>query len=87
MKRTSARDRLPTRRASDPNNDTIFRDDFVRVLAGIGLGQEDAAVLVESRTGLPFSACARAHFVPILGDLLAIALRTATRSGTRSCGD
>src|SRR6266851_6354145 len=63
-----------------PDAGTAFREDFLQVVARIGLNPDEAAQLVEASTGQPFAACAPADLLPILEDLLALAQRT-TRTG------
>jgi len=69
-----------------PDVGTACREDFLQVVASIGLRPDEAALLVEASSGHPFVACAPADLLPILDDLLALAQRT-TRTGPGSaCG-
>ena len=63
-----------------PDAGTAFREDFLQVVASIGLSPDEAALLVEVSSGDPFAACAPTDLLPILDDLLALAQRT-TRTG------
>jgi hypothetical protein len=79
--------RLSARPASvAPDVGTTFREDFLQLVARIGLGPDVAAQLVESSSGQPFAACAPADLLPVLNDLLTLAQgTTSTGSGPASC--
>ena len=68
-----------------PDAGTAFREDFLQVVARIGLSPDAAVLLVEASSGQPFAACAPADLLPILDDLLALAQR-ATRTGPGPAG-
>jgi hypothetical protein len=67
--------------------DASFREDYLHVMAGFGLGRREAAILVEACTGHVFSTFHRVEFVPVLDELLAVAWRTASRHRNGTCGD
>jgi hypothetical protein len=70
--------RLSARPASvAPDVGTTFREDFLQVVARIGLSPDEAAQLVEASSGQPFAACAPADLLPILDDLLLLAQHRA----------
>ena len=78
--------RLSARPASvAPDVGTTFREDFLQLVARIGLSPDEAAQLFESSSGQPFAACAPADLLPILDDLLALAQHT-TRTGPGPAG-
>jgi len=79
--------RLSARPASvAPDVGTTFREDFLQVVARIGLSPDETAQLVEASSGQPFAACAPADLLPILDDLLALAQRaTRTVPGPAGC--
>ena len=79
--------RLSARPASvAPDVGTTFREDFLQLVARIGLSPDQAAQLFESSSGQPFAACAPADLLPILDDLLALAQRaTRTVPGPAGC--
>ena len=79
--------RLSTRPASvAPDVGTAFREDFLQVVARIGLSRDQATQLVEASSGQPFASCVQADLLPILEDLLALAQRTArTGPGPAGC--
>jgi hypothetical protein len=58
----------PWRQDSDP--DAAYREDFVRLLARLGLQPDLAIALVEAGTGHPFATCSPAQLVPLLEELL-----------------
>jgi len=68
-----------------PDVGTTFREDFLQLVARIGLSPDEAAQLFESSSGQPFAACAPADLLPILDDLLALAQGT-TRTGSGPAG-
>jgi len=69
-----------------PDAGTAFREDFLQLVARIGLSPDEAAQLFESSSGQPFAACAPADLLPILDDLLALAQRaTRTVPGPAGC--
>ena len=72
--------RLSARQASATEAGCAFREDFLQVVARIGLSPDEAAQLVEAASGQSFAACVPADLRPILDDLLALAQRT-----TRTC--
>jgi len=65
---------------------TAFREDFLQVVASIGLSPDEAALLVEASSGHPFAACAPADLLPILDDLLALVQRTTRTGPGPACG-
>ena len=79
--------RLSTRPALiAPDAGTAFREDFLQVVARIGLSPDEAAQLVEASSGQSFAACLPADLLPILDDLLALAHRTTeTGPGPAGC--
>jgi hypothetical protein len=79
--------RLSARPASvAPDVGTTFREDFLQLVARIGLSPDEAAQLFESSSGQPFAACAPADLLPILDDLLALAQHaTRTVPGPAGC--
>jgi hypothetical protein len=69
-----------------PDAGTALREDFLQLVARIGLSPHEAAQLVEASSGQPFAACAPADLLPILDDLLALAHRTTgTGPGPAGC--
>jgi hypothetical protein len=66
--------------------DAVFREDFLQLVAGIGVNSDEAARLVEASSGQPFAACSPVDMLPILGDLLAIARRATPSGGESACG-
>jgi len=79
--------RLSARPASAvPDAGTAFREDFLQVVASIGLSPDEAALLVEASSGHPFAACAPADLLPILDDLLALVQRTTRTGPGPACG-
>jgi len=78
--------RLSARPASATEAGSAFREDFLQVVARVGLSPDEAAQLFESSSGQPFAACAPADLLPILDDLLALAQRaTRTVPGPAGC--
>jgi len=79
--------RLSARPASvAPDVGTAFREDFLQVVARIGLSRDQATELVEASSGQPFAACVPTDLLPILDDLLALARRaTRTVPGPAGC--
>ena len=77
--------RLNARPATAPEAGTTFREDFLQVVARIGLSPDETAQLVEASSGQPFTACGPADLLPILDDLLALAQHT-TRTGPGPAG-
>jgi hypothetical protein len=79
--------RLDARRAPVVSDaDTAFREDFLLLVARIGLSRDEAAMLVEASSGQPFDACRPPELLPILDVLLALAERTAHTSSEPPCG-
>ena len=69
--------RLSARPASvAPDVGTTFREDFLQLVARIGLGPDVAARFVEASTGQTFAECAPADLLPILNNLVTLAHRT-----------
>ena len=77
--------RLNPRLAPAPEAGTTFREDFLQVVARIGLSPDEAAQLVEASSGQSFAVCTPADLLPILDDLLALAQHT-TRTGPGPAG-
>jgi len=78
--------RLNARPASATEAGSAFREDFLQVVARIGLSPDEAAQLVEASSGQSFAACLPADLLPILDDLLALAHRTTgTGPGPAGC--
>jgi hypothetical protein len=68
-----------------PDAGTAFREEFLQLVARIGLSPDEAAQLFESSSGQAFAVCAPADLLPVLNDLLALAQRT-TVTGPSSAG-
>ena len=66
-----------------------YREDFVRVVAHVGLDSYQAASLAEAMSGRRFQACSPEDLAPALAHLGALAehLRTAQVSRSWSCRD
>ena len=59
--------------------EAALREDFLRLLARIGLGPDRARALVEAVSGQPFDACRPADLLRVLDELQA-ALQRATHA-------
>jgi len=66
-----------------------YREDFVRVVARVGVDSHQAARLAEAMSGQPFQTCTPEDLVLALAHLGALAehLRTAQVSRSWSCRD
>ena len=66
-----------------------YREDFVRVVARVGVDSHQAARLAEAMSGQPFHTCTPEDLVLALAHLGALAehLRTAQVSRSWSCRD
>jgi len=53
--------------------DAAYREDFVRVVAHVGVDWHQAASLAEALSGRRFQACSPADLVPALAQLVALA--------------
>ena len=59
--------------------EAALREDFLRLVAPVGLGPDRAAALVEASSGKPFETCRPADLLAVLDELQA-ALRRATHA-------
>jgi hypothetical protein len=66
-----------------------YREDFVRVVARVGVDSHQAERLAEAMSGQPFQTCTPEDLVPALAHLGALAehLRTGQVSRSWSCRD
>jgi len=69
--------------------DAAYREDFVRVVAHVGVDSHQAASLAEALSGRRFQACSPADLVPALAQLVALAehLRADHFSGSHVCDE
>jgi hypothetical protein len=65
--------------------EAMFRQDFVRILAQVGLGPDEAAALVEASRGRPFDTCRPADLLPVIDELLAAVQRATHADGGSTC--
>jgi hypothetical protein len=56
--------------------EAAFREDFLQLVARVGLGPDRAAALVEASTGKPFDTCRPADLLAVLDELQAALQRT-----------
>jgi len=53
--------------------EAAYREDFMRVVAHVGVDSRQAATLAEATSGRRFQACSPADLVPALAQLVALA--------------
>ena len=87
MQHTCAIESSVPSRSTGFDADASFREDYLHVMAGFGLGRREATTFAEIYTGHSFSTCHRVAFVPVLDELLAVARRTALQRPKCQCGD
>jgi hypothetical protein len=74
-------------RAGEPRSDAeaTFREEFLSLVAQVGLGRDRAVALVEAVRGRPFTACGAQDLVSVLDELLALARRIALVHRVPAC--
>ena len=65
--------------------DAAMREDFLRLLARVGIGRDRAAALVEATSGRPFETCRPSDLLAVLDELQAALQRAAQVNGEPTC--